>query len=292
MNVSGRTIVRRRRAAEVIYFPASLRKLLVPREHGSWGLWLLPLITGAIAGKVQTHQSSGWATFWLCTASSSAFLAYQPLEALLGSSLYRVRSQIEKQIAAVWVLLCCAIGGVAAITLVRLGRGLVLCFAVLGIACFGIRLLLGKSRRLRVARQILGALSLSSTAAAAYYVATGKLDRTAILLWAANWLFAAGQIEYVQLRVRTATVRTRLEKVSAGLRIAAYHLVLLYFAIAAATAHVVHPLFAIAFVPAVTRIFVWAATKPAKIDFHVLGLSELFQSVLFSALLLAAFLRH
>lgn len=292
MDVSGHTSVRRRRAEKVIYFPAPVRKFLVPREHGSWGLWLLPLITGAVAGTVQAHRSSGWAIFWFCTAASSAFLAYQPLEALLGFSLYKVRLAVERKTVTGWVLVTSAVGGVATFALIQLGRGLVLWFAVLGIACFGMRLLLGKSRRFRVARQILGALSLSSTAAAAYYVTTGKLDRTAMLLWAANWLFAAGQIEYVQLRVRTATARTRLEKVSAGLRIAAYHLVLLYFAIAAAAAHVVHPLFAIAFIPAAARIFVWTARKPEKTDFHVLGFSELFQSVLFSALLLAAFLRH
>ena len=50
--------------------------------------------------------------------------------------------------------------------------------------------------------QIIGAIGLTSTAAGAYYVASGTLDRTAVLLWIANWLFAADQIHFVQTRIR------------------------------------------------------------------------------------------
>lgn len=290
MNVH--TTAGRRRKVKVVQFPAPARRLLVPREHGSWGLWLLPFITGAVVGAAQIHHDFVWAIFWLFLATSSAFLAYQPLEALLGLSPYRVRSAPEKHIATGWVLLNFALAGLAAFALVRLDRGRILWFAALGIACFTIRLLLGQARHFRVARQILGALSLSSTAAAAYYVTTGTLDRTALLLWAANWLFATGQIEYVQLRVRTAAAQSRAEKISAGLGISLYHLVLLYFATIAATARMVHPLFALAFLPALLRILVWGARKPAKINFHILGFSELFQGVLFSSLLLVSFLRY
>ncbi len=292
MDASGYTTVRSGRKEKVSFFPAPVRRLLVPREHGSWGLWLLPLITGAVVGSTQAHRPSSWTIFWLCTAACSAFLAYQPLEVLLGSSPYRARSQSVRQVVIGWVLVCSAIGSIAAFALSQRNRGRVLWFAVLGIVCFALRMLLGQTRRFRVTRQILGALSLTSTAAAAYYVTAGKLDRTAILLWAGNWLFASGQIEYVQLRVRTAAAPTRLEKISAGSRLFAYHLVLLYFAIAAATAHLVPALFAIAFLPPVLRIFVWVARKPAKIDFHVLGFSELFLNIVFSSLLLASFLRR
>jgi hypothetical protein len=268
----------------------SALKFLVPREHGSWGMWLLPLVTGAITGAVHFHRFSGWGMFWFCVAATSAFLVYQPLEVLFGGSLFKIHSKADRQFIAGWVFLLSLIGGMAAFDLVLLGRGRVLWFAALGAACFALRILLGKERRHRVTRQILGALSLSSTAAAAYYVAAGFLDQRALLLWGANWLFAAGQIEYVQLRVRTTGVQSREEKFSAGLKLCAYHLILLFFALAATVQHVVGPLFAIAFVPALLRIVAWIMSKPAKIDFHILGFSELFQSLAFSGLLLWAFL--
>ena len=290
MGLSRENGFRQREAPEAAPLPISALKFLVPREHGSWGMWLLPLITGAITGAAHSHHFSRWGIFWFCLAAASAFLAYQPLEVLFGSSLFRVHSRAERQFIAGWVFLLSLLGGMAAFDLVVLGRGRVLWFAALGVACFALRILLGKERRFRVIRQMLGALSLSSTAAAAYYVAAGVLDQRALLLWGANWLFAAGQIEYVQLRVRTTAVQSRQEKFSAGLKLCAYHLALLFFAVAATVEHMVSPLFAVAFVPALLRIVAWIMSRPAKIDFHVLGFSELFHSLAFSGLLLWAFL--
>jgi hypothetical protein len=255
-------------------------------------MWLLPLIIGAIAGAAHSGHFSRWALVWFSLATASAFLVYQPLEVLLGGSLFKARSSAEKQLVLGWVLLISLLGAMAAFDLVLLGRGRVLWFAVLGIACFGIRIVLGQKRRFRVTRQILGALSLSSTAAAAYYVSAGFLDRRGLLLWIANWMFAAGQIEYVQFRVRTSAVNNREAKFSAALNLIAYHFGLLLFAFAATVRHLVSPVFAIAFIPAALRILAWVMSKPTKIDFHVLGFSELAHSIAFSGLLLWAFLAH
>src|ERR1019366_7623189 len=57
------------------------------------------------------------------------------------------------------------------------------------------RLVRGKiGRAARMAAQMVGALGLTSTAPAAYYVVTGRLDAAAWALWLANWLFAGDQI--------------------------------------------------------------------------------------------------
>ena len=55
--------------------PGSALKLLVPREHGSWGMWLLPLIIGAIAGAARNSHFSRWALLWFCVAARGC-LAY------------------------------------------------------------------------------------------------------------------------------------------------------------------------------------------------------------------------
>jgi hypothetical protein len=41
-----------------------------------------------------------------------------------------------------------------------------------------------------------------------------------------------------------------------------------------------------------TFVTIWALSRPEKIDFYLLGFSELFQSVMFSSLLMIAFLWH
>ncbi len=284
----------RRGPAKVLEFPVpQTRKLIVPREHGSWGLWLLPLVTGAILGAVRGAGASPATLaplFWFFVASASAFLAYQPLEVLLGLSPIKARSRLEQQIAASWVLLAGTAGAISAFELIRLARGRVLLLALLGIACFAIRMRLGKTRAFRIVKQILGALSLSSAAAGAYYVTAGKFDRTALLLWAANWLFASAQIEYVQMRMRTVGARTRAEKLNSAMGVYGLHIALAGIAFGAFLAALVPALVAIAFLPAIARLIVWTASEPVKIDFHLLGFSELFQSVLFSSLLLCGFL--
>lgn len=291
MNLYGQTSIRRVRTAKILQFPQpQTRKLLVPREHGSWGLWLLPLITGAVVGAATNPGPSNWAIFWFCAASAAAFLAYQPLEALLGISPLKTRTPEEKQIAATWVVMTGFVVIVSGVQLIISGRARILLFALLAAGCFGFRMLFSKVRALRSTRQVLGALALSSAAAASYYVVSGRIDRTALVLWAASWVFAAAQIEYVQLQMHTAGARSRAEKAHAGWKVYLLHLALLVITVAAAVTRHAPALFAIIFLPAMARLILWALSRPKKIDFYLLGFSELFQSVTFSSLLMIAFL--
>lgn len=291
MNPYSQTSTRRAKTAKILHFPQpQTRKLLIPREHGSWGLWLLPLITGAVVGAATNPGPADWAIFWFCAASAAAFLAYQPLEALLGISPLKTRTPEEKQIAATWVIIAGFVAIISAVQLIVSGRARVLFFALLAAGCFGIRMLFSRVRALRSTRQILGALALSSAAAASYYVVSGKIDRTALILWGASWVFAAGQIEYVQLQMHTAGAHSRAEKARAGWKVYLFHLALLVASIIAAVTGHAPALLALIFIPAMARLVFWALSRPKKIDFYMLGFSELFQSVTFTSLLMIAFL--
>jgi YwiC-like protein len=293
MNAFGPTSARAPKTAKILHFPQpQTRKLLVPREHGSWGLWLLPLITGAVVAIAKHPGLSDTAIFWFCAASASAFLAYQPLEALLGVAPLKARSPEEKQLAATWIIFTGFIAVTCAMQLLIAGRGKVLFFALLAGACFVARMLFSRLRALRVIRQIIGALALSSTAAAAYYVISGEVDLTALVLWGANWMFAAGQIEYVQLRVRTANAHSRAEKARSGWKVYLLHLAMILVTVIASATGYVPALFTLVFVPAIARLVVWTISQPAKIDFYALGFSELLQGVLFSSLLIVSFAWH
>ncbi len=282
------------RTARVLSFPhTQMQKLLLPREHGSWGLWALPLVSGAMVGWLSGRQlapaSSSLALFWFCLAAACAFLIYQPLEVLLDLSPVKARSHADRRLAWSWILTTTVVGMLSVVQLARLGRGRVLLFAALGLACFGVRWLFGKTRALREGKQIVGALGLTSAAAGAYYVTTGRIDATALLLWGASWLFASGQIEFVQLCIRTTPARSRMEKFAAGRKVFFLHVLLVLASIAAALAGLVSILLGIAFIPAMLRLIAWGAARPHKINFHLLGFAELSQSFLFSGLLVAAF---
>ena len=181
---------------------ARKRTMLIPREHGAWGMLLVPLATGAIvasrsgfhAGPLVLFVVATLALFWLRT----------PVEAWLGLSPIKAQNKEERASVIRLIVLLCGIVLASLGTLFATGsaRGLVIIGIVAAIA-FGVQEIVKKlGRSGRMPAQIIGAIGLTSTAAGAYYVASGTLDRTAVLLWIANWLFAADQIHFVQTRIR------------------------------------------------------------------------------------------
>jgi YwiC-like protein len=278
--------------AKVLRFPnvtPSERRLLLPREHGSWALWLLPLIAGGVIGFAGAPAGATVPAVWFSLAAIAAFLIHQPLESLLGVSVVKARSAREQRVAVFWVMGLTALAALGVLELVRLQRGLVLLFAAVALGCFALSALCGRTRALRVPKQLVGALGLTSTAAGAYYVTTGRVDGTALVLWLVFWLFAAAQIEYVQLRLRTAYAPSRQAKVRDGWRVCFLQLLLLAAAITAAGAFFIPWLAAWAFLPAAIRIFAWMLGPVRPLKLYVLGFSELGQNILFAALITAAF---
>ena len=174
----------------------------------------------------------------------------------------------------------------------HLGRSDVIWFAILGGLCFVARWIFGTTRAFRTSKQVMGALALTSTAAGAYYMATGSIDREGLLLWFAFWLFSAAQIEFVQLCIRTANAKSRAQKLSGGRTVLILHLSLVLAAIVISLARFTPVLFSLPFLPALIRIVLWASRPPQKINFHHLGFAELFQSVIFTALVTVALMRH
>ena len=67
-----------------------------------------------------------------------------------------------------------------------------------------------------MAAQLVGAIGLTCTAPAAYYIGTGRLSERAFILWAANWIFAGNQIHFVQLRIHSARASTFSQKFAQG----------------------------------------------------------------------------
>jgi hypothetical protein len=169
-------------------------------------------------------------------------------------------------------------------------RGLVSIGIVAALA-FGVQEMVKKlGRSGRMPAQIIGAIGLTSTAAGAYYVASGRLDMTAIALWVANWLFTADQIHFVQTRIRGARLNTVQQKFERG-RWFVYAQVALVVLLVVAGAYRMLPLWTlVAFVPALARGVAWFVRPPQPLDVHKLGFSELAQAIVFGGLLATAFL--
>jgi len=266
-----------------------LKAMVVPREHGAWGMMLVPLATGAIVA-LRSGVNGGSLTLFI-VAAMSLFWLRTPVEAWLGTSAIKAQTQTERAFVLRVIL---GIGLLAAACIAALlwngrNRGLLL---IGGVAALAFTLQAGVKklgRKGRMPAQVIGAVGLTSTAAGAYYVATGKLDLTALALWLANWLFAGNQIHYVQVRIRSSRAATMDEKLQQGFAFLAGQVVVIGAILAACRFRLFPTSVALAFVPVLFRGSLWFVRGHQPLDVHKLGYSELRQALIFGALLCAAY---
>ena len=263
--------------------------MIVPREHGAWGLLLVPLFTGLVAGFTPDR---GAALFLFTLATLSLFALRTPLESLLGVGVISTRTTEERWTAflgsagfALLAALCLSVlmwGGHR--------EGLLVLGAASACAFLLQAVLRRLGRRTRLLSQVVGAIALTSTAPAAYYIGTGRFDKRAFALWIANWMFAWNQIEFVQLSIRAARAMGFKARLASGQSfLLAQALSLLLLGIASAW-HILPSLSLLAFVPAVVRGASWFFQNSEPLDVRRLGWSEMKQGVAFGLLLAFTFL--
>lgn len=279
-------------ASEVLAFEKARqsrrRALIIPREHGAWGLLLVPMITGAgVAFRENAHAVP---LFLLLTAALALFWLRTPMESLLGTSPMRAQSEDERR-AVIGVI--AGLGIVAAAALAGLlwaGRNPYLwLIGVLAVAAFVGQGLLKKFSRHRMLAEVIGTIGLTASAPAAYYVMTGKFGPTAIILWLANLMFAGNQIHYVQFRIHTARIEGLQAKLARGWAFALGQ-VLMTIALTVAGVGGLLPAFALlAFAPVLFRGWFYFVQQPGPLVVRRLGWSELTQAVVFCALFVATF---
>jgi len=265
--------------------PERRRSLVVPREHGAWGILLVPLTVGAWAGLVDGGSFARVVP--LIVAALALFWMRTPLESWAGASPIKARTADEFALVgrALWVL-----GAVAAAALMGVfwggeRLGLFAVGAAAG-AAFAAQWVVKRAwRGARTAAQIIGSAGLTATAPAAYYAATGHFAVTAWQLWAASFAFAANQIHFVQVRVHAAKATTRRAKMAAGWVFFAGQSAMVVILIAACALRLFPWGGSLAFVPILIRGFAWFATPGDALVIRELGKSELAFAIGFGLLL-------
>lgn len=265
------------------------RAMIVPREHGAWGLLFVPLFTGFVAGAAPDYRIGSMLLFTLCAVS--LFFLRTPLESLLGIGSIVARTPDERRTALAASAAFALVASVSLIVLIGKERCSALLLVGAVVACtFVAQAVLRKMRSTRMISQMVGALGLTCTAPAAYYIGTRHLERHALILWAVNWIFAGNQIHFVQLRIHAARADTFPEKFGRGKFFFMAQAALLPALAFAALSHTVAPWVIMAFVPAVFRGSLWFFRRTGPLDVKRLGWSEMKHGIAFAILLAAAFL--
>lgn len=265
------------------------RALIVPREHGAWGLLMVPMVTAA---GVAFRQSTNVLPFvWLLTAALALFWLRTPLESLLGISAIRAETYEERRSVIFVVAYLAAIAALASAMLLWDGRNplLWLIGAATGTAFVGQAFLRKMGRRTRMLSEVVGTIGLTSAAPAAYYVVTGQFGTTAWMLWLTNLIFTGNQIHYVQIRIHTAKVAGARAKLERAWAFAAGQVIMVAVLAAACLLRWMPWLALIAFAPLLLRGIYYFVQKPAPLQVRRLGWNELAQAIAFCILFIFTF---
>ncbi len=272
--------------SEVAVFPSRRAgSLIAPREHGAWGLLLVPLATGGAVGLLQ--RENVLPLLALTVAAVALFWLRTPAENWLGTGMMRAETAPERRLVARATLLLSTVVVLAMIVLFCSGRpGDLLLLGAVALAAFVVQAFLRKlSRKTRMLSQFVGTVGLTITAPAAYFVVTGELDRTAWTLWIANVLFAVNQIHFVQLRIHSARLSGWTEKFAHG-RSFLFGEMLLIAALTLAWLFRFLPWLAVlAFFPILLRGAIWFFESQKPLQVRRLGWTELTFAIIFGVCL-------
>lgn len=299
-------------------------RLFLPREHGAWGVLLIPfLATAAIARRADAPVVLTLVAVFLF------YLARHPLELLLAPQARRyyrdqgprpgdeppevketrVGIAVPPRALLGWFLIYGAAGIVVALPLLLVFHryGLL----ILGGVAAGFLVLRVELLRQRAERSLLGEWlavpGLTLSAPTAWVAATGVLDATAVLLWLLHTLFFSSGIFYVKFRIRALQQKRPLAtfwgRVVFARDLIGYHLLMLVFAasvvhIGWASSFEVAPrgpehwapwIAALPFLPAALRALARVIWFGGRFEIKRLGWTEVAHSVVFGALLVLTF---
>jgi YwiC-like protein len=263
--------------------------LILPREHGAWGLLLVPMVTGAGVAFRGSHNVLP--ALLLLVATLALFWLRTPVESLLGTSAMRAQTADERRSLAIVIASLGAIAILALSTLLWAGQNPALWLIGLaaGFAFVGQALLKKLGRQTRMLSEIVGTIGLTASGPAAYYVITGKFGATAWTIWIANLIFAGDQIHYVQLRIHTARIEGFRAKLTRGWAFAAGQILMTAALTIACLSGLIPAIASIAFSPLLFRGWYYFIQKPAPLAVRKLGWNELTHAVAFCVLFIAAF---
>ena len=267
------------------------RSFVLAREHGAWGILLVPLVTGATVALLRGGVVVPLLLFLV--ASISLFCLRTPVEAALGTSPQRIDTPAERRLVIAAVVGYSVMASIALAALLWNGHnsGLLMLGAIAALS-FGIQAVLRRlGRETRLPSQIAGLAGLTSTAAGAYYVSTGRFDTTAWMIWAANLLFAANQVHMVQLRIRNAKVAGLRERLGRGWKFLAGEIFTVVLLVVFFHFRLLPKMSVIAFHPMLLRGAAWFFKKPRPLRVHRLGWMELGFALIFGVMFVSGFLR-
>lgn len=261
----------------------------LPKEHGSWAMFSIPLVIGAAVGQ-QWHGQ----LLLLVVAALGFYLMRYPLATLVKT---RKRPSPARASLWKWAIVYAATAGIAGTILIVAYRLWWLApMALLGVLLVAYHLwLVSQRREMTLPGELSGIVGLALGAPMAYYVGRGTLDETALALWLVNALYFGGTVFYIKLKVRQQPKQSPPPPIPARFRAASacltYHTAALAITIALAMLAIAPLWIPLAFLPVLAKALygTWQWQDRRSLSLVRLGIIEMVFSVAFAAMVIAAF---
>ncbi len=252
-------------------------KLKLPKEHGAWAMLYVPFVLG-----VMVAWKMSLPVLLLLLATSALFISRESLLVWWRAQKRGRQTDSSSQAGRLLILY----GLIAAAT----GAPLILIYRfywLLPLAVIGCVLLAVNGKQATefddrtVQSEVIAIAGLTMTAPAAYSVALGGWNQTALWLWALSAAYFASSVFYVKLRVTGLHAKRPEDKQRARRQCIVYHAFLLASLAALAVTRSL-PLFVlIAFAPVLARTL-WSLLKPAEsLNLKRIGMTEIIYSLIF-----------
>lgn len=210
-----------------------------------------------------------------------AFLAHEPLATLARFHPAPTLRQKQLQQARAWLIIYALIAApAAALLLFSYRRWHLLTIGALLLVLLGLHTYLTAKRLERqFIGELLGVLSLTLTAPAAYYVALGQFDQRALWLWMLNLLYFSSAVFYVKMRVSRSIKKSNASQLT--WQCAWYHAALLIGISLLVWRGGFSLLVLLAFAPVIGRAFSAMWLEEKRLNLKRLGLAEVGYTLLF-----------
>ncbi|HEY5615697.1 MAG TPA: YwiC-like family protein [Bacteroidota bacterium] len=256
---------------------------IITREHGAWAVLLVPIIVAASATNIVSIE-----LILFVLAALGAFLSYVPAQILLRVRFRNGYNDGKLTASKFWLPVYASITFICLVWLLLGGYWFLLVIGMFGAVSFAVNFVLTRASGKTIASDLVAVLGLTLTAPGAYYVTTGRLDATAIMLWLLNSLFFCSSVFYVHMKIAarglksevlSPRVRFQLGKLNILYHVAVFTIVMLL-----AIFQYTPLLMAVVFLPMVVHAVYGTLRLSSDVQFKRLGFLLLGHSITFALL--------
>lgn len=256
----------------------------ITKEHGSWAVLFVPMVvTASVIGRLTFDF------IFLSLSALGVFMSYVPVHILLRHFSGTPSDDVKLEQAKFWAVTYLLIGVAFILPLFAKGYYLLLVIGALGAISFFANFLLTRVFSKTIASDCVAVAGLALGAPGSYYVLTGLIDRTALLLFILNFLFFGCSVFYVHMKIRASSCKrlkmTWSDKLSLGKMNLLYHIAVISIVAALAALHFTSLVALFAFIPMLIHGVYGTMKLSGKVRFKKLGFLLLAQSILFGILL-------